>query len=249
MDQAVRKSALIAIIYLYFPVVMYAHNQEYFLRGNNYYLEHKYQEAITEYTKMANKGVATWYNMGLCYFCLNQSSNALLCFRNAQYGASSTECRQCVDVIKKLYSNVGIEYVSPLRELIRMTWIAWLPLGLLQILFLATWFLLCWLLWAGFIVRWRYVVYAVLFIIITTTGFILYMRYLDDTLVCGVVREVAPIHIGPGEQYQVVGQLNGVLEVYVDRSQDDWCKVTINGLKGWVNKYYIQMVGVDLGKK
>ena len=75
---------------------------EEFLRANSLYQQKKYREALKSYELIKKKGPATWYNMGNCYFRIEDYSHAIVCWRRAQKYVSCKKFDQIEQRIGRL---------------------------------------------------------------------------------------------------------------------------------------------------
>jgi len=57
---------------------------DYFRQANEYYKTANYQQALDSYYKIKNKNSAVYFNIGNCYFKLNQKGRALYFYRLAK---------------------------------------------------------------------------------------------------------------------------------------------------------------------
>src|SRR5438309_468700 len=93
MDRTLRKNyiALFFMCMLTVMVTVAGTDEELFLRGNKYYAQKDYDNAIRSYDMMGRKGRAVLYNMGNAYFHTDDYAQALIYWSRAQIGATPQE--------------------------------------------------------------------------------------------------------------------------------------------------------------
>jgi hypothetical protein len=69
---------LIVIVFIAHIFWCTATDQETFLQANNAYSKKDFKQALYLYQHIENKGAAVWFNMGNCWYYLEQYAEALL---------------------------------------------------------------------------------------------------------------------------------------------------------------------------
>jgi tetratricopeptide (TPR) repeat protein len=90
MVRTIRKKYII-IFFIWtvtFASIFAGQAEELFLRGNKYYAEKDYNNALETYDMIDQKGCAVLYNMGNCYYRQENYPYALVYWARAEIGAN-----------------------------------------------------------------------------------------------------------------------------------------------------------------
>src|SRR5579863_280151 len=90
MDKALRKN-YIALLCICVVTVVAGNDEEFFLRGNKYYEQKDYDNALQSYVMMSKKGRTVLYNMGNACFHKGDYADALVYWSRAEVGATPQE--------------------------------------------------------------------------------------------------------------------------------------------------------------
>ena len=107
MDKAIGKDAMkksLLILLMSLTVGSFAlglTSEEVFLRANLFYEKGDMKEALKSYKEIEPKGQAVWYNMGNCYYQLKENAEAILCWKRAGKGSTTSS------LYDKIEKNVG----------------------------------------------------------------------------------------------------------------------------------------------
>jgi len=225
------------ILMVFFCCWCFAHQEELFLRGNKHYAEGEHEKALTSYQLIERKGPATWYNLGNCYYHLQNYPVAIVCWKRALKGASSSMLHAIDDNCVTLYRQIGKEYaITRWHYLARwfMQKVMSIPLLWWQLSFLCSWIMLLFLL-PAILVRTRYVVAVALMVIICmiTAGFV--VRFVGENKKYAIVmQDEAPIRAGPAIDYAVIETSCSLDELQVVTECNDWIKVSRGTKRGWM---------------
>lgn len=219
--------------------------QQIFLRANKEYHAGNFQKARELYRSLENKGHAAWYNLGNCLYQLKEYPAAIAAWRRAQVGASLQELHTIEYNINCAREQAGypeIKYPGWYR-----VWhdsIMLVPVGLSQLLFLITWYLMIWLVLFG---RNTKGIVAMLLItgllcIMLWSGLALYVHYQESGYKKAVVHKQTEVYAGPHDGYHVVGELVCTDELTIKEQRTGWCKIMHDQTYGWVPIYNITII-------
>jgi hypothetical protein len=211
-------------------------DEEFFLRGNNYYVQEDYENALHAYNMISHKGSAVFYNMGNCFFHHGEYAQALVSWLRAEDGASSRDlhciARNKEIVLKKLGKQ---SEKSP-----------WYALNV-SVLFLQLLFLVC--LWVFMVmlrkkqIGLRKLAQGCLCFCIAVCAVMLgeqYVRHSKHSAV--VVTKEAKLLTGPDKSFHVVAPLGYAERVKIKEARERWYKIQYAGMIGWVEADDIQIV-------
>lgn len=206
--------------------------QETFLQANQAYQEKKYEKALTLYSKINQKGAAVWYNMGNCHYHLDHQSDALVCWKRAQKGAS-----------KKIMQDAASNIDAVLADTKSAQSPFWaLSLLLLQFLFLITWFLFA----LGLRLSKRGKKYKVatfiLGILLIPQSVYIGHSYVHRDELQAIVHQDTNLYAGPNEKYHIIGHLEAKGQLRVCMKDDNWYKVAHGKQIGWVHSSAVIIV-------
>lgn len=220
-------------------------NQETFLQANNEYQEKNYEKALTLYSKIKDKGAATWYNMGNCHYQLGHEADALICWKRAQQGASYALKKDSAYNIDFVLHAERDQYVrtgfAKIKYGMNEIWHYGTSLGV-QLLFLLVWAMF----WIAIHLSKRGKKYKVasfvLAALIAPLGCNVLFRYVQSMQIHAIVHTSAPLYAGPNEKYHVVGSVQVKDQLAVCAKIDNWYKVAHGKQTGWVNSAAVAQI-------
>ena len=218
---------------LIMSATLYAGNdEELFLRGNKYYQQKDYENALASYQLVNAKGRAVLYNMGNCYFHKNDFAQALIYWKRAEKGATRQE-RDAIDrnkqeVLKKLGKVVPKRLMN-------------FSLFVLQLLFLLVWFLLMFVVYKRDWLQKRVVIGCSCIVFLMTL--VLEYGYMSYSASYGIiVHKQASLLAGPDKGFQTLSPLAYADQVIIKEKREGWYKIDYNDRIGWVEVGAIEIV-------
>ncbi|MGE5344292.1 MAG: tetratricopeptide repeat protein [Candidatus Omnitrophota bacterium] len=222
-----------------------------FDRANRLYEEGKYSEALNVYQTIG-KTISHWklfYNMGNCYYKLNQPVRAKIYLLKARsFEPFNLSIQKNIDIINRQL-NDKIPYPKPdFLRLIAMKIEAVLSLNLLSVILLIGVFGV-----NGVIFLWvmkgrsRLIAYGVSFALLFVLIFGVYHIYRVEKFnrrdVAVITGENSQLRSGPGENNTVLFKVNPGLEVkIIDRSRD-WFQVSASSeIAGWIERENLEPI-------
>lgn len=226
-------------------------SSEQFDKANKLYEENKFTEALRLYSKIEKTG-SNWklfYNMGNCYYKLNQPVLAKIYYLKARrFEPFESSIRKNIEIVNARL-NDKIPYPEPdfiARIILRIESIISLNiLSFLLILFVlilnAFIFLL---IYKG---RKRWIIYGVSFSILIVFFIGIYHIYRVDKFnrrnVAVITRENCQLHSGPGENDTVLFKVNPGLEVKIIDQSRNWYQVSASSeIVGWIESDNIEKI-------
>lgn len=214
--------------------------QEAFLKGNAAYLSGDINEALNHYKSIEPKGPAVVYNMGNCYYRLNNYPEAIVQWRRAQKDASWQDFDKLEGYISQAYQVVGVDHETSIFTRIQ-TWVArcgsLCSLFILQILFLCCLFTLFVAL-PTLLKQARY--YTMIILIVSTfcVIFIGVVTYRNQEYPYGIVtKNSISVYAGPGVDYARLTEAKMLDTVRVYQRRDGWLKVRVDQFGyGWIQE-------------
>jgi hypothetical protein len=210
--------------------------EELFLTALSEYKNQQYQEALEHNLAIKNKGNALLYNIGCCYSELGNSVDAVVYWRKAQAGASWRVYDDASAAIKKVYGAAGKEYVlSSKQKLYASLNRFFSPFSLfqLQLFFILGWYLLFLIYYYDFR-RLRALLMIVMMIGVSGVMVAIGIKWNSQRYQYGIVREEAVAFVGPDSDYHIMGRINPLDEVVIDKAVNGFYKIKTQQLTGWV---------------
>jgi hypothetical protein len=244
MDATIKKNyiSIIAIALFVVSAVVAGNDEEFFLRGNKYYKNKDYDNALTVYTMMAAKGRAVLYNMGNCYFHKGDYPQALVYWSRAEHGATAQEYQHIKRNKEHVLQLMGKQTAPSWWQSSVQDIAQGISLLLLQLLFLVCWFMLIFLLHKKDI-KMKKMMVTTLCLLMSLSGALLTVHYNKHGVQDGiVVKKEAQLFAGPQKGFQVVAQLCCADNVAVKEVRQGWYKVQHAGMIGWVEADGIQII-------
>ena len=225
-------------------------DQEIFLQANNFYKQGEFKKALEDYQKLLNPSAQVNYNLGNCAYKLEDYGRAMLYWKRAEkeWGfLNRSELLSNIDLLKeklfgkKEYKNKTIErFVHAKNYFISLLYSA--PLFGVQVLFLIIWII-------GFVYikylfrRDKKFLIILLFALMTLFGGLLVTRCsLDLNYYAVVISPKIEVLSGPGDNFQKLGVLSQANLVRIQKISDDYYKIKVQGLIGWVNQKDLEKI-------
>jgi hypothetical protein len=222
-----------------------------FNKGNQYYDDGKFDQAVGEYEKIINLGIKNYqvyYNLGNAYFRQNQLGQAILSYRRALVLKPGDEDTEANLAFVKLFTLDKLEEqkINPLSNLL-----AWF-LGLWskdKLTLLTSLFYMLSVAAGIFILlrgAKRYLLFGLIcfLILFALSGTSLWAKIKSDSIEYGVVvASQAEVRSGPGSDYVLQFTGHEGLEFRVDEQAEGWYRISLpNGIKGWIPKEAVEIV-------
>jgi hypothetical protein len=224
-----------------------------FHQANQLYEQGKYADALALYQEI-NKSVSHWkvfYNIGNCYYKLNQPVQAKIYYLRAQrLEPFASSIQKNIEIVNKRLKD---EIPSPKPDFINRLMMrieSILSLNLLSILLV-----LMIVIFNGFVFilikkgKNRFVLYGVSFsliLVILTAGYHVYRVGKNNRRdVAVIIQEGTQLRSGPGENNTVLFKVNPGLEVkIIDRSGNkQWLQVSAStDIAGWVEVNRLEVI-------
>lgn len=221
-------------------------DEELFLRGNKYYAEEKYDEALACYGEMHKKGRAVLYNMGNCLFNKEDYSGALVYWSRAQENSTTSEYNLIMRnkdlAFEKLGRKKELSWWNALIVFLRS------QLPSVSLLFLQLIFLACWLLFIMVVywqkpMRFKRIFKAFLSLYITITGILLMHCYEHSNAIAAIiVKKDAHLFTGPDKGFHAISPVLYADDVRVKETREGWHKIQYADMIGWVEADVIQII-------
>ncbi|KKP35670.1 MAG: hypothetical protein UR26_C0003G0143 [candidate division TM6 bacterium GW2011_GWF2_32_72] len=217
-------------------------NEEEFLKGNKFYSEGKYQDALNCYSSIDLKGQAVWFNMGNTFFKMKRYPAALLSWKRAYKQSSFNQLQSIEKNISVLNEKLGNSEDTIWGQffsfICRYSFL--FSTLVFQLLFLLFWFLLI----IFFRRFWRedkfiYLLFLLLInILLAEFIFAKYSIYANNH---AIVMKNVDVLAGPGDKFHKLFELKAASEVDILDSANQWTKCRKNGLIGWIQSEIIKM--------
>lgn len=220
--------------------------QEIFFKANELYKEGKYQQAQELYEQIPNKGTKVHYNLGNCAYKLKHFGYALVHWRRAEkeWGLfNRADLLHNIALVKQQVRKKNKDQDSPLVRMkdsldhfsgVVISAVRAFPLWLLQFVFLLTWIISFLYLRYLYKKRQQFII-IFLFCLNLFCGALLAIRYNFDCREHGIiVVKKTELLSGPGKSYQVLKTLPEAKQVLVKGCSNDFYKVKVDGVVGWV---------------
>lgn len=215
----------ILIVLSAYTSCMYAdQRQETFLQAAQAYQDGNYEKALYLYDGLPNKSGIIWYNVGNCYFRTGQTTQAIACWLQAVYDVPRT-WRQAAWHNSAYAQNVPISNLEQLKQEV-----AWLPLGLLQLLCVLS--LLSLAICIFLRVRTRLCAGATVLVFVTVA--MANVGYGERWRQHVVVQHKTALRAGPAHDYAPLDMLEVGMVADVIALDGQWCKLRGALGDGWV---------------
>jgi hypothetical protein len=233
-----RVLGLVYFLVLWVPVYS-ANFEELFLQANNLYRSGKFEEALQAYELIENKGWGVLYNMGACWYHLNNYVEAYIHLRRAQKAGGMHD-----PLVLAALQELSTKFENNRHDVSFMQRLQWwttkFSIQIWQFLVLMSWMML--------IVCLRYVRYRKRLISMCITlglfGSIsgLWLRHTYHVETNAIALESAPLLVGKDERFEVLETLRQGQEVTVLAQEMPWLKIKNNGKIGWILGTHLALI-------
>lgn len=216
--------------------------EEIFLQANKAYYNQEYQRALDLYTLIDNKASTVWYDMGNAAYKLEHFVEAMFFWKRAQRNADPTLMNYInhnLELVKKKFNHDHDDYPTRITNVV-LYYSSWLSLLWWQFLFLMLWFIVVfkgydlyksrkyWILWCALVV-------------LSILGLMMCTKYRFNNRTFGIVKNPdVPVYVGADEKLSVRTMLHTGDELHIIEKQDDWLKIKIHDVVGWVHATMIE---------
>lgn len=226
--------------------------QELFLQANESYKKQDYKAAYDKYRHLDTKSSVVEFNLGNCAFKLGRKGEALLHWRRAENDWGLFHRYELIDNIALVKNELEVNSLQkdvggPSQRFFHVcddigmaysTFVRSIPLLFLQLLFLGVWGFL--FLYSRYLYRRHHrFIMVVLFFLLAGAGGMLATKYGALHQQQGVVISEGRLYSGPGESYQFLGSALEGQEVSIKRETEDYFKVKIGAITGWLHKKHL----------
>ena len=218
-------------------------DQEAFLNANKLYKEGKFLESIKLYDSISHKDLNCWFNIGNCYYNLNNFALAIGYWKKALKDASYNDFLNIETNIEKAYKKLNSKHNLGLFDQLNnftLRYLSLISVLSLQLLILLLLFLI--------ILFWKKLI-KVKFLLISLAFLNLFLlllygiKYFDQNKKSAIVLEPqAKIYAGPDKYYHILGSLDLGQEVKIIKDHNNWVKVNNKNLSGWINSETIFII-------
>jgi len=233
------------------PLPASGNPQAQFDRANRLYEEGKMSEALPLFTRL-EKNVSNWklfYNIGNCYFKLDQPVKAKIYFLKAQrLNPFEESIQKNIDIANKRL-NDKIPYPKPdfiSRLLLRIESV--FPMNVVSIILL-----LFIVVFNAFVFLWikkgkkRWIIYGVSFSLVLLLMAGIYTIYRADKYsqrsIAVITGENSQLRSGPGENNTVLFKVNPGLQVKIIDQSRDWIQVSASSdIAGWIETENVERI-------
>jgi tetratricopeptide (TPR) repeat protein len=217
-----------------------------FEKGNSFYRNGQFDQAVTAYEKILNQGLATselYFNLGNAYYRLGKIAPAILSYERAlRLAPNDADTKHNLE----LANFKTVDRIEPLPDLFFIQWLRSIS-AVLPIQTTALFFVACWILLFGSLamvyllsgdsipgLRWIALIAGVLLIPVAV---LLTSQYLDwrsrDTAI--VTAAVVTAKTSPDSQSVDAFVIHEGLKVMLSDALGDWVRITLaDGKVGWI---------------
>ena len=246
MDRTLRKDYIALFFMCMLTAIATAGtDEEFFLRGNKYYAQKDYDNAIRSYDMINKKGRAVLYNMGNACFYQGNYAQALVYWSRAQIGATPQEYHLIERNKKHVFAIIGASSEQSLKvTFVRLLHDAapYVSLFLLQLFFLICW---CVFLFSARKkhMRIKKTILSCLCCFMVLSGALLGVYYTNKCTQSGiVVKKEAQLFAAPNKGFQALCPLVYAHDVTVKERREGWYKIRYADMIGWVEADVVQII-------
>lgn len=247
MDRALRKNyvALLCICILVASVMFAGNDEEFFLRGNKYYEQKDYDNALRVYDMMSKKGRAVLYNMGNACFHKGDYADALVYWSRAEVGATPQEYYLIARNKEHVFAIMNKQVARSVQQKTLKILNDVVPYA--SLLFLQLFFLICWymLLFAARKkqMKLKKIVLSCLSFLIVLSGAVLGVYYTHQYTQSGiVVKKEAQLFAAPNKGFHALCPVVYADNVTVKEMREGWYKIGYADMIGWVEADVVQII-------
>jgi tetratricopeptide (TPR) repeat protein len=229
----VRKNRTVSLILYFFSFFAHAGNdEELFLRANKLYETQGYEQALSLYIMMSQKGRAVLYNMGNCYFQKKDYAQALAYWMKAENGATAEEKAMIQQNKNYVLQKLGKKINGPFDPIVSIL--------ILQVLFCVAWGMLLFLYYRGRLKAMRTIM--LLSSLFATTALLLLQQKKQSTQSGFVIQEQAHVFSGPDTGFDTIASVQYADYVTVKEIRQGWYKIRYSDNIGWVEADAIHVI-------
>jgi tetratricopeptide (TPR) repeat protein len=237
-----------------FPVLLHARDngndiiQELSFKGNRYYMDGKYEDALNTYLEILQAGYESgnlYYNMGNACYRLNMLGHAVLYYEKALFFIPrDPDLKFNLYYIRKLTKDA----VDPPKDMISgiLFWTGSMTVNELFLLFAV----INLLFWCLLIIRlfikkeWTFYIILILLAVWIITGISWAWETFSDTADdrAVVLPEEINVFSGPDEREKLLFQLHAGTIVVQERKEDNWKLIRLDEKRGWVRHSDIEKI-------
>lgn len=239
-----RTSLMLAVVLVQVSLSQTAVDE--FEKGNSFYRNGQFDQAVTSYEQILNQGLATpqlYFNLGNAYYRMGRIAPAILSYERAlRLAPNDPDTKHNLE----LANFKSVDRIEPLPDLFFVQWLrsisAVLPIHATALLFVACWILLFGSLAAFYLfsgesiagLRWIALIAGVLLIPI---AILLTSQYLDwrsrDSAI--VTASVVTAKTSPDSQSVDAFVIHEGLKVTLSDALGEWVRITLaDGKVGWI---------------
>lgn len=247
-----RNITLILTILLFTAQVFAQGVKTQFEQANKLYQQEKFEEAANTYEDILKSGfesAALYYNLGNCYFQLDQLGPSILNYRRAEMlDPYDDEIRHNLDLARKAVIDdfetmpLPLFRAAYLNLLLLLSADSWAKLGIagLALLVIGSFlYLFTGLRRGGFIIGFTGVLASVVFISLAIAN----RAYQKKNVPAIVLAASSYAKSGPGEKAEDVFILHEGAEVRVTESYEEWRKIRLpDGKVGWIDAADVEKI-------
>jgi hypothetical protein len=208
------------------------------VEAHSYYKGGSLQKAVDLYQRLEEKDEVIHFNIGNCFYKLDDKGRALLHWRIAEkkWGILGRgELLENIRLLKGYGSQKGLSGFFQDIRIYLGSYARSFPLFLLQILFLVFWLFLFFFL-GGKAKRGPALVSIIILLLFSTVFFIGIHYYFGCSKKGVVIKKEAPLLSGPSKTFQELGSLQAQDEVCIVGKSEGYFKVKMSDIKGWILK-------------
>ncbi|MEJ2628480.1 MAG: tetratricopeptide repeat protein [bacterium] len=246
----------IIVVILLLPVLLFADEKaELFRQGNQFYRAEEFSRALESYLEIYEKGFESgplYYNIGNCYYKLNETGKAILFYEKAKKlmpGDEELEFNlklanlSVVDKIEPLPTFILFRVFEGFVHLIPKSFLLWLT-ALLYLFCLS--FLIIRILSRNQFLRRICGRISILFLILLIVfGFSLVKQIREQSEQDEAVIMAGEIFVrgAPSEAATILFDLHEGTTVHIDKISGDWYEIVLaDGKVGWVEKGSLEII-------
>lgn len=213
--------------------------EESFLKAHQLYQHKDYAKAVYAYESIPSKSSETLYNIGNCYYHMQQYPYALLYWERASKHASVQLLHNIIYNVHVLESDLQKPHASSFDYY--MQWArAFFSLLFLQLMVLAL--LLLFIILIMLRPGWYVVMSGVCSITLMALILVIHIHYYSSVDRAIVIKDDVGVYAGPGETYAQIGALQAADKVTIGKREDTWYKICHGTVTGWVSSISLEIV-------
>ncbi len=231
----------VCILYIWSSYAVELSDQEKFIQANHLYNQKQYEYAIEMYESITSKGSAVWFNIGNCYYQLQEPLNALVSWQRARSGASYHETNDIISNSKKAYEMLNMSYEASARYYFDLLPPSWWQIGIL------IWLAVLMILFCTYYRRMTsyYKQIALCMSIVLGMFGSYYLTYWVSHPYGYIMHHDVWLRSGPGDQYEQQSSCAYAALFDVQLIKKEWYKIICNDKIGWVNAKDVQVIDIS----